>query len=118
MNIPNWFFAGLLILLTILLFFKCRRGVSYFSSPRVPFTGTNTIFAMNEFDWIPSEVKDLLRDRINVDVIPALRTMTQRSWNSVSDKTLALEELDNFFKKFVDEINKANITLSTGSPSP
>jgi hypothetical protein len=112
MNIPNWFFAGLLILLTILVFFRCRRGVSYFS-------GSNTFFAMNELDWIPSEIKNLLRDRINDDVIPAMKTMAQRSWDSIStsEKTKILDKGNSFFTNLVTEINRANIEVSTGSPS-
>jgi hypothetical protein len=113
MNIPNWFFAGLLILLTILVFFRCRRGVSYFS-------GSNTFFAMNELDWIPSEIKNLLRDRINDDVVPAIKNLAQRSWANISqaEKDEILAKGNSFFTNLVTEINKASLTVTVGgSPS-
>jgi hypothetical protein len=104
---------GVLALITALLFFRCKQQrISYFS-------GSNTVFDLNEMSWIPTEIKTLLKNRINDDVVPAVRNLMQRSWANVSqaEKDEILTKGNEFFTKLVAEIDKASLSVTVaGSP--
>lgn len=115
MKDSNWMILiGVLALFAALMFFRCKQQrISYFS-------GSNTIFAMNEFDWIPSDVKTILINRINDDIVPAMKSSIQASWGAIplAQRTKFLKELNDFFTESTNQINASTITISEKSPTP
>lgn len=102
----------LLILITLLLFFK-ERKVSCF-------TGTNTLFDLNEMTFIPLEIRTKLKDKVNDAFIPSLAGLMSRWWNSLSqaDKDKLLLKIDTYFANAVSEIDKADLSVIIKSPAP
>lgn len=119
MKDSNWMILiGVLALVTLLVFFRCKRGVSYFSGS--PFPGTNTIFDLNEMSWIPSEIKTLLKNRINNELVPTMSTISNNAWSSLSStqRTEIIDELNKFITDSIAIMNGSSVTVSKKPQSP
>ena len=106
----------LLCVIVYLAFFKRK---SFFSPSPFPIT---SIFDINELSWIPSEVRELLRNKINFEIIPALTNLSNSSWNALSstEKTdllgIMTSDMDNL-KTILESSSPISIKKKRHSPS-
>lgn len=109
----------IVVLVLLAVFFFSRRSMSCFSPSPIPLQ-LSSFFDMNELSWIPSDVRLLLRNRINGDIIPSMSQAAQRSWNSIpdSEKQNIIAIMNTFFDNLKTELDRSNIELSVSSPSP
>lgn len=106
----NWNNILLWIAIVVLFFLVLRPRVSKYE-------GSNTIFDLNELSWIPNELKTKLKDDINDQIVPLMKTMMDTFWSSLStdDKTRIFSDIDSQIEKAKTYIqnhppNKENFT--------
>ena len=89
------------------------------------YSGTNTLFDLNELSWIPTQVRTALKDGIHDKIIPAMTKAAELTWNKTPVGTQ--DEIITYITQACDSISKEietqskNITFSTKdrkSPSP
>jgi GTP-dependent phosphoenolpyruvate carboxykinase len=75
---------------------------------------------MNEFDWIPTPIRDVLRDGINYKIVPAMKNNLSRWWNGLSqtEKDRLINQISRYADEIEREINSATITARVTSPTP
>lgn len=84
------------------------------------FAGTNTLFDLNEMSFLPTELRTLVKDRVNDLIVPAMGNIFNRWWGSLSqsDKDGYIEKIETFFTKLKTEMDNSNIEVNVKSPSP
>lgn len=107
----QWTVIVLLGLIALLIFSKSSLS---------KYSGKDTIFDLNELSWIPLEIRTLMKNRINDDVIPSLTILSQKTWAEVpsSQKTVILKATDDYFTALKKEIDQANLTVGVPAPAP
>lgn len=75
---------------------------------------------MNEFDWIPTPIRDVLRDDINYKIVPAMKNKLSGWWNGLSqtEKDRLINQISRYADDIVRETNSATITVRVTSPTP
>lgn len=96
------------IAIVVLFFLVLRPKISNYE-------GTNTIFDLNEFSWIPTDVLKKIKDGINDKIIPAMKDSAVIVYDKIpqSEKIKAIGDIDiicdNIAKKMREEAQKINI---------
>ena len=91
-----------------------------FTKTKSNFSGPNTIFEMNELKWIPTDIRTLMKDRINDDIVPSLSLLAERSWNSgtPSEQTSLLQSIDDIFTELKTKIDESFLSISPSQATP
>lgn len=86
----------------VVLFFLVLRPIGKISN----YEGSNTIFDLNELSWIPAAVKIKLKNGINDQIIPQMKTSIDMFWNSLSqeEKFQFLNYIDQYITQTVTQI--------------
>ncbi len=107
-----------LLLLVVFLVFSGQKRRSFFSPSPYPI---NSIFDINELSWIPSDIKEIMKYKINYEIVPALTSLSIRSWDDLSEskKTKLLDVLRDDFDSLKASIDSSTIGIQDkSSPEP